>query len=171
TMNQFVLNFMTATRPQIIKKYVAKERDSMLDLVFRSSKFSFFLLFVVSAPLMVETDFLFRIWLSNVPEYVVIFTRLVIISILIDVISYPLMTTIHAVGKVKAISLIIGIITLCNLPLSYFFLYTGYAPESVFYIKIVITVVCLIVRLVFLKRLLVFPVFRFVKSVIFPLTF
>lgn len=170
TMNQFVLNFMTATRPQIIKRYVAKEQDSMLDLVFRSSKFSFFLLFLVSTPLMFETDFLFRIWLGAVPEYVVVFTRLVIISILIDVISYPLMTTVHAVGKVKVISLIIGIITLCNLPLSYFFLYMGYAPQSVFYIKIVITVVCVIVRLGFLKRLLDFPVFRFVKSVVFPLT-
>ncbi|WP_066754504.1 oligosaccharide flippase family protein [Sphingobacterium populi] len=50
TLNQFVLNFVTATKPQIVKYYAQNELAAMQSLVFRSSKFSFYLLAVVTIP-------------------------------------------------------------------------------------------------------------------------
>ena len=45
-VNQFVTNFTTAFNPQITKSYSANARSEMLKLVFQSSKFSYYLLFL-----------------------------------------------------------------------------------------------------------------------------
>ena len=91
-VNQFVLNFLTAVRPQITKQYAAGEIANMLKLVFQSSKFSYFLLLLLSMPVLLETGFLLEIWLKETPQYVIMFTRLVIITALIDSLAYPLLT-------------------------------------------------------------------------------
>src|SRR5690606_12581349 len=44
-VNQFSMNFVMAVRPQITKKYATGNRQSMLVLVYQSSKFAFLLLF------------------------------------------------------------------------------------------------------------------------------
>ena len=50
----FASNFQMAINPQIVKTYAAKDLESMHKLVFRSSKFSFFLLLALSLPVMIE---------------------------------------------------------------------------------------------------------------------
>lgn len=45
---QFVSNFQTAFRPQIVKSYSAKEYDYFMQLIFRTAKASFCLLFFLS---------------------------------------------------------------------------------------------------------------------------
>ena len=68
-INNFVINFMTAVRPQIIKSYSAGEYLHMYRLVFSSSKLSFYLLFVLTTPVLIYTDFILQWWLKQVPEY------------------------------------------------------------------------------------------------------
>ena len=53
-VNNFVTNFMTAVRPQIIKSYSAGEIQHMYRLVFSSSKLSFYLLFVLTTPVLIS---------------------------------------------------------------------------------------------------------------------
>ena len=43
-VSQFFTNFYTAVRPQITKYYAQDDIENMTKLVFRSSKFSFFLI-------------------------------------------------------------------------------------------------------------------------------
>ena len=43
-VNSFASNFMTAVNPQITKSYAANEKEYMLDLIYKSAKFSLFLL-------------------------------------------------------------------------------------------------------------------------------
>lgn len=153
-INQFVQNFMTATRPQIIKYYASNEKERMMKLVFQSSKLSFLLLFVLSMPVLLETKFIFALWLKEVPEYVVLFTRLIIIAALIDALSYSLMIAAQATGDIKKYMVVVGGLMLLNLPLSYLFLKLGFNPETVFYISIIITFACLIARTVLIKQMI-----------------
>ncbi|MBN1601400.1 MAG: hypothetical protein JW915_07310 [Chitinispirillaceae bacterium] len=154
TINQFVQNFMKATNPQIIKYYAANEKERMMKLVFLSSKLSFLLLFVLSMPVLLETKFIFALWLKEVPEYVVLFTRLIIIAALIDTLSYSLMTAAQATGDIKKYTIVVGSLMLLNLPISYLFLKLGFNPAIVFYISIIITFACLIARTVILKQMI-----------------
>lgn len=168
-INNFVQNFMVAARPQITKYYAAGEKDEMLTLVFKSSKFSYYLLFLLSMPILIETHFVFLIWLREVPDYVILFTRLIIITGLIDSLSYPLMAAAQATGKVKVYQSLVGSVMLLSLPISYVFLYWGYAPETVFYIGILNSIICLFLRLILLKRMVNLSISVYIREVLLPI--
>ena len=64
----FANNFMIALNPQITKSYAKGDYDYMLSLLYRGSRFSYYLLFFLSLPIILNTDFIMHIWLKNVPE-------------------------------------------------------------------------------------------------------
>lgn len=165
-VNSFVSNFQMAVNPQIIKSYAADEKEYMVSLVIRSSKFSFYLLYLLSLPIIIEIDQILKIWLITVPEYASIFTILVLIIILIDCVSGPLMTSVQATGKIKIYQAVVGTLQFLILPISYFFLKYGYTPEITLYINIIISIIALIFRIFFLKKLINFPALLFLKEVI-----
>lgn len=166
---QFVQNFMTATRPQIIKYYAADKKLEMLKLVFQSSKFSFLLLFILSMPVLLETKFILTLWLKVVPEHVILFTRLIIITALIDSLSYPLMTAAQATGKIKIYQSSVGGVMLLNLPIAFFFLKMGYPPQTVFFLGIINSCVCLSLRLILLNKMIDLRITNYIAIVIFPI--
>ena len=63
---------------------------------------------MLSLPLLIKTHFILNVWLVKVPDYTVIFTQLVIITTLVDSLSYALITSVHASGKVKVYQIING---------------------------------------------------------------
>lgn len=165
-INRFVSNFQMAVNPQIIISYASNQRNYMTSLMIRTSKFSFYLLFLVSLPIILETNYILKLWLKTVPEYSSIFTVLVLILILIDSISNPLVTGIQATGNIKNHQFLIGILNLLILPLSYYFLKQGLPPEITLYITIVIYIIILFIRLFISHKLLDFPILYFVKEII-----
>ena len=166
SINQFVQNFMTATNPQIIKYYATNQKQEMFKLVFQSSKFSFFLLFIISMPILLETEYILTLWLKDIPVFVIMFTRLIVISALIESLSYPLRTAVQASGNVKKYQVIVGGVLLLNLPVSYVFLKVGYPPQTVFFVAIIIETILFFLRLVILKELIGLPIVRFFSEVI-----
>lgn len=165
-VNSFVNNFQIAVNPQIIKSYAAEEKEYMTSLIIRSSKFSFYLLFLLSLPIILEVDQILKLWLKTVPEYASIFTVLVLFIILIDCLSGPLMTAIQATGKIKIYQAVVGTLLILILPISYVLLKFGYSPEITLYVNIVISIIALAIRLHIVWKLLDFPVLRFIKEII-----
>ena len=68
----FVSSFQTAFNPQIVKLYALEEKDQLLLLIYRSSKFSYYLLFIISFPIVLFCKEVLSIWLVNVPDYAVV---------------------------------------------------------------------------------------------------
>lgn len=165
-INQFVINFQMAMNPQIIKSYAAGDLKYMHQLIFQGAKYSFFLLYILSLPIIIETEAILKLWLKIVPMYTVIFTRLVIINILVDSVSGPLMVAAQASGKIKLYQSVIGGILILNLPFSYLFLKLGFSPELTMYVSIGISILCLFIRLVILEKIVNIDVYGFIKSVI-----
>jgi O-antigen/teichoic acid export membrane protein len=165
----FSQNFSIAARPQIVKQYAADNIEGVLRLVFQSTKLTFFLMYIIAFPLYLEMPIIMKIWLSEVPQNVVMFTRLVLIDLVIDSISYSLMTAAQATGKIKMYQALVGGILLLNLPCSYIILRLGAPPQSVLIVSIIITIIAFLMRLFILKRLMNFPVGAFLLKVIIPL--
>lgn len=165
-LNSFVNNFQIALKPQIIKSFASGDLDYMHKLVHQGAKYSFFLLFILSLPVLLETEIILRIWLESVPDYTLIFTRLVIINILINSFSSTLSTAAQATGKVKYFQLISGGLILFILPISYLFLKLGYKPQVTLYISIIVEVFVLIARLLFLNKLIKLKVAEYFKLVV-----
>lgn len=160
-------NFYTAVRPQIIKSYASNKHDEMMKLVFQSTKFSYYLLLILSIPVLLEPKFILGLWLKEIPNYTSIFIQLVIIDTLIESLANPIVTLVQASGKVKWYQIIVGGVRILNLPIAYFFLYLGYQPESVFYVLIIITILCNIARIIIVKNILVFDLKGYLKNVFF----
>jgi len=165
-INQFVSNFYTAVHPQITKSYAVGERKEMMNLVFQSSKFCFYLMLFLSVPVLIETPFILKLWLTELPDYVVIFTRLVILNTLIDAMSYPLITAAQATGKIMKYQLIVGSMLFLNLPLSYILLKFGLPPEITLYVSIVISILCLFMRAFMLRSMVGMSVRAYFTDVI-----
>ncbi len=169
-VNQFVANFQMAMNPQIIKSYAVNDLKYMHQLIFRGAKYSFFLLFTLSLPIMLETEQILRLWLKTVPEYTVIFTRLVIMNVLIDCISGPLMTAAQASGKIKLYQSVVGGLLILNLPVSYLFLKFGFQPQVTIIVSIGVSVLALLFRLLILRNLVKLKIDNFFYQVILKIT-
>ncbi|HHX71149.1 MAG TPA: lipopolysaccharide biosynthesis protein [Gallicola sp.] len=165
----FVLNFQMAMKPQIIKSFALDDFKYMHQLVFRGSKFSFYLLFCLSLPVIFEAETILNIWLVEVPDYTIIFLRLIIIDVLIESVAGQLVTAAHASGKIKLYQSIVALFFVLNLPISYLLLEYGYEPQTVMYVSIVLTSFNLFVRINIVSKLAKFEVVDFMKKVLFPI--
>ena len=164
-ITQFFTNFYTAVRPQITKYYAQGNMEEMHKLIFRSSKLSFYLIMLISLPIIIEAPYIVNLWLGQLPEYVVPFTRLIIAISAVDCMATPLMTAAHATGNIRLYQSSVGTMTILNVPISYIFLKLGYSPLVVFYISLAIAVICLFMRLWIVRRLMEFPVMEYIVKV------
>ena len=164
-VQSFVTNFMTAVNPQITKSYAAEDREYTMDLVFRSSRYSYFLLFLIAMPVLLQTPFLLDLWLENVPERSAAFVRLALLYSLSESISTPLITLMLATGDIRRYQIVVGGLQLLNLPVSYIVLRAGAAPESILIVSIAISQLCLFARLKLLNGMTGLPVGRFLAQV------
>jgi O-antigen/teichoic acid export membrane protein len=164
-ITQFFTNFYTAVRPQITKYYAQGDMENMIKLIFRSSKFSFYLIMLISMPIVIETPYIINLWLGQLPNYVVPFTRLIVVISAIDSMATPLMTAAHATGHIRLYQSSVGTMTILNLPISYVFLKLGGQPLTVFYISLCISTFCLFMRLWIVRKLMDFPVKQYVIKV------
>lgn len=165
-VSMFTDSFRMAINPQIIKNYASNNFDRMYDLIYLSSKFSYFLMLFIVIPAWINIDFILKLWLVNPPEYTSIFVRLSVIYLLIESVSGALITAVQATGKIKIYQIVTGTIILLNLPLSYIFLKLGFNPYITYIISIILSLLALISRLYFLNKLISFSVRKYFRQVI-----
>ena len=164
-ISNFVNNFYMAVRPQIFKKYSAGEIEGMHDLVLNSARYAYLLMFVIVTPVFFETDYVLSLWLKNVPNYTVLFTRLVLANALLEVFNNPLVTAIQANGNIRNYQLIVSVVNLLNIPISYVLLKMGYPPETVLYVTIGLVIINFIPRLLLCKKIVSLSIRRFLTEV------
>lgn len=150
----FVGNFQMAINPQITKTYARGDMSDMHKLMFRSARFSFFLLFFLSLPVLFETNFILTIWLKTVPENTVTFLRIIICTSLIYSLANPLIIANQATGKVKKYQAVCGTILLLILPISYVCLLLGCPAYTVFIVHFIIESVTQVARMIMLRPLI-----------------
>lgn len=164
-LGAFVGNFMVALNPQITKSYAAAEYDYTFSLIFKGARFSFYLLLWLALPVLLNTQYILSIWLNVVPKHAVFFVQLVLIFSMCEAISNPLVTVMLATGKIRNYQIIVGGLQMMNFPLSYLFLEMGFLPEVVVMIAIVLSLICLVARLIMLRGMIQLPVSRFLHNV------
>ena len=161
----FVTNFMTALNPQITKSYAAGERDYMMILIFQGARLSFYMLLLLSLPVIINTHYILGLWLKIVPDHSVLFVQLVLVFAMSESISNPLITAMLATGKIRDYQLIVGGLQLMNLPVSYLLLRMGMFPEVVIVVAIVISQCCLVARLLLLRGMIGLSIRRYLVKV------
>lgn len=96
-----ILNFQTAYKPPLVKFYASHNYREFHQLVSRASRFSFYLVFVVTAPLFFSCDYVLYLWLHTVPPYTSVFVQIVILHFWLDAASLPFFYAIEASGRIR----------------------------------------------------------------------
>lgn len=163
---QFVLNLQTAFNPQITKYCAAKDMDNFIKLIFLSSKYSFFLIWMIALPLLATTQYVLEIWLDNVPEFASQIVVITIVYMIFDALSGSLWMSVYAIGKIRNYQIYITVILMSILPVSYGMLALGYGVVAAFSVKAVANAAAYVWRIFYLKTLFPFPSGEYIKTVL-----
>lgn len=150
-VSTFVTNFTMAFNPQITKRYAAKEYESLMNLLIYGSKYSYFLMFILTLPVFLNAEYIFKIWLGIVPEYTVIFTRWTLLFLLLESISRPMITAKIANGNIRNYQIVVGSILLLMLPISYLGLKLGFEVTFVAFANVLTALIAIFARIYMLR--------------------
>lgn len=108
-ITQFASNFMISVQPQIVKSYAKNDVNRFFELIFESAKLSYYLLFLVSLPILLESDYILSIWLKEVPPLTTMFLRCVSAYQLFRIPMRSVVKGTHATGNIKYLNLTSGL--------------------------------------------------------------
>lgn len=151
------INFMSesllnAIRPQIIRAEGEGNRPKMLKLSELASKYSFFLLSCLAIPCIVEMPTLLKLWLDDVPDYAILFCRMVLMASLVDSITIGLGVANQAIGNVKQYSLTVNSIKLLTLPIVLIATMITNSVTLIAIIYVIFELICAITRVPFVSK-------------------
>ena len=150
----FVGNITTAFSPQIIKNYASREFDKMSSLMTWALYICFTLFLALAIPLIFEMRFVLQLWLGKVPEYTVMFCRIIIMTSCFTTITRIINIGIHATGKIASISFISGTLIWMAVPVIYVLLKKGCHPNCAYYCNGIVSAIVTVVNTIILKHCL-----------------
>ena len=162
----FVSSIYTAINPQIIKSTAANDIAYLFQLVNKASKLSFSIVFIIVLPVFIKTDEILTLWLGNVPDYTVTFTKLALVNAIIGTYSACLITLIQAIGRIKKFQICFSFLFLLSIPISYSLLKFGFSVDYVIFSLVVLEAFALCLRLITVKKQINFDVVIYLKQVI-----
>ena len=140
-------NVIMAVRPQMVMNY-SKGNYRQLNRLFILSTLAIIgLLGVIILPLEIWMPKILDIWLGDVDDMTIVFSRLMIVVAFFMLVGTPITIIMHAVGCVKQYHLLVETITILCHPASCLFLRWGYAPECVCWSIVVFIAIAHLCRL------------------------
>lgn len=168
-ITNFSNGFLVSVQPQLIKSYAANDNEYLYALFFKSSKYSFLLLWFFCFPFFFVIDDVLEIWLKDVPNYANSFVFLILVYALVNSLNQPIWTLAQAVGKLKAYICIGSAVFLMVFPISYVLLRLGFSPNSVFQTNIVVRVFYIVTVFIIVKKYIYLSARRYCKETLLPI--
>jgi O-antigen/teichoic acid export membrane protein len=129
--NQLASAMLGAFTPEITAREGRGERGGMLSLAHQASKFGTILVMLFAIPLMIEMDFVLRLWLHDPPAYAAGFCRFMLATFLVERTTTGLMIALNAKGAIAAYQITVGGGLLLTLPLAWILVRWTGIPTSV----------------------------------------
>lgn len=161
--------FQSAVNPQITKRYVANDSEATCRLLCESSKISYFLLFIIVLPVMMEADFILKLWLVEVPPMAPVFTRIILIESLFSTLGNPMITSLMATGNIKWYQIVVGSSLLLIIPIAYLFMKCGFPIATALVVSALFILFGDILRVIFCKKQLGLSLRLFGSKVMQPI--
>lgn len=162
--------FQSAVNPQITKRYAANDSEATCRLLCESSKISYFLLFILVLPVMMEADFILKLWLVEVPPMASLFTRIILIEALLSALGNPMITSLMATGDIKWYQIVVGSSLLFIVPIAYIFLKVGFPIETALIVSALFIFLGDVLRVVFCKKQIGLSLRLYGLKVVLPIT-
>lgn len=160
---------LNAMNPQIMKAEGVGDRQKMLELSEKESKFSTSLMLILSIPIMVEMPMLLEVWLKTTPDHTVMFCRALMIAFIVDQTTLGLHAANQATGHIRFYTICTTIPKILIVPIMWGILAAD-CPVMVtmwFYVGIEAIVACF--RIPYMKHSVGLSIGHYLKTVILPL--
>lgn len=150
-LNGFLLFFANSSvrpmRPQIIKSEGAGNHEQMVKLANTVTRMTFILLCVVILPLYINMPYVLELWLGDVPEGALYFSRGFLMIVLVSQLSIGLQIAVESTGRIKRLQIIVGLMHAAPILVTCVLFLLGYPAYMMMICIIVEEVIALFVRL------------------------
>jgi O-antigen/teichoic acid export membrane protein len=165
-LGAFAVTMLKAVNPSITRSEGGANREGMIRTTFISSKISFYLLILFYAPVLIEMPLIFKIWLKNIPEFTIVFCRLLLIRNLIEQLFLPLVTSILAVGKIRNFQIYNSVLNISPIIVSYILFANGFPPFTLYIVFILYSVTNGVMILIFSRKTFNLSITDFLNEVV-----
>lgn len=148
--------------PQITKSYASGDFNRCNELLIWSTKFTFFVTLIITLPFFTNADWIFTIWLGQVPPYLRQFTTLIIIDTLVLSLNSGISNIIFASGNIKNYQVITNVIRISSILAAFLVLKMGAPAFSLLYVYIIFSIV-----IVFSNQWILHRTLQYDNSVLF----
>lgn len=167
----FVNNFTMAINPQITQSYAAGDRGYMNSLMFRGTKFTYFIMWMIVLPLFLETEFVVGLWLGEYPDHTINFIRLTLIYNLIGTLQAVLLMGIRATGDIKWLQISMSSLEFLMFFAAYLLLHHGFSPEWSYICSVIANALKLFTIWLLCRVQLNVSIKDFIRTVLVPIAF
>lgn len=167
-VNAFTVNFQTAFKPQLVQSYASGNMSEHYNLLYRSSKFSYYLLLLVVIPISFNMQPLLEVWLDTVPIYTKEFCLYIFVAYLFDALGSALEISVFANGKIKSLQILTASLFVVGASSSFVMLKMGLPPYVVSIVTMFIHAVMFILDLFFVHKLCDVSISQFLNKVMLP---
>ena len=116
---QISSSVIDSMKPQIMKSKGAGDDERMLRLSLTAGKFGLMLMSLIAIPLMVNMDYVLKLWLKEVPEGTAIFSIFLILACMAEQLTKGLVFANQAIGNIKWFSISVSSMRFIALPISW----------------------------------------------------
>ncbi len=167
----FVKNLNQAAIPQIMKSYSGDNQERSLTLVYKLSKYTYFIMLIPAIPILLSIDSILLLWLKVVPPFTAVFVILRIIHGLISCLESGFDATIDATGKIRKTKIFFSVLFLSTLPVIYLLYVLKFPPYMITIIFIVAEIIFLFFQTSILSKLTEFRFSRYFSGTLLPVFF
>ena len=161
----FTYNVENAIKPQITKSYANDDKKRMHFLMSISSRITFYVLWIMSLPLILETEQVLGLWLSEVPEHTANFIRLTLLILMADSMTGSLLTAAQSTGNIRKYQMTVSSLCLLILPISYIALRIMHFPEIVFLVNLFVFIITQGAKLLVVSKQVELSRIEYIKDV------
>ncbi|MDE6310259.1 MAG: hypothetical protein K2L96_00380 [Muribaculaceae bacterium] len=168
-VSSFTRSVQLAANPQLIKTFAAGAQEEFSRLFMRISRVSFYLMFFLGVPILVNAGYILSLWLTVIPPMGALFVRLMVVFCILDSLTGPLWVSMQAAGRLAAYQLVISIVWILALPITYLVFKAGEPPFWLLIVLIAINAALLSVRVGFTARYCGVSVASYCRGVLVPI--
>lgn len=165
----FVNNINIASGPAFTKYFAEGDLESECKLLFSISKMNYYILLLISLPIIFVLPSILNIWLGygNYPEKTVIFSQLVLINTLIDTMPGAAQSVVFSSGKNKKYQFVTSAFKYLSFLFIYLLFELGCPAEYGYYALICFALPRIVFQINYCCRLLAISSIEFLRNVIY----
>ena len=166
---RFSTNFLISVQPQMVKSYVNNDQIYLNNILFYSSRYSFYLLWIFVCPLIFCIDRVLELWLVEVPEWTSIFIRWSLCSSLFSILAKPIWFIVIATGNLRKFTLYKTSVSFLIFPVVYIVLLYGVSPDWVYVCFFIANLITTSLQIFLLRFYIDFSFNNYAREVLYPI--